>query len=136
MGSGQIASHTYSASGSYTICLIIYDLTTFCVDSACSTITIGSSGLEDFSNTAISMNAYPNPSNSQTTINYTTSTAGVVNIDVFDVLGNKVATIENSNRPAGSHDVKFETKDLTSGVYFVKLSLNGREAMIKLTVTH
>src|SRR5688572_5840357 len=75
-GSGSSSSHTYSAGGSYVVCLGIYDLSIGCYDSACQTVVIPASGVEDFYRTFVSVSASPNPASGQAFINYTTTAAG------------------------------------------------------------
>lgn len=134
--SSQNPSHTYATGGSYTVCLGIADLAIGCLDSACQTVVIPTSGVEDLNNTFVTLSAYPNPSNTQTAINYTTSAGGDVSMEVFDILGNKVSVIENTHKAAGNYEAKFDTQDLNEGIYFVKLTINGRKAVTKLTVVH
>lgn len=71
---------------------------------------------------------YPNPFNPSTTIRYTIpnviSTEGRninVQLKVYDVLGNEVATLVNEEKPTGVYEVEFNATELTSGVYFYKL---------------
>jgi hypothetical protein len=71
---------------------------------------------------------YPNPFNPNTKIKYTipnVSLSGVegsrVQLKVYDVLGNEVATLVNESKPAGSYEVEFNASNLSSGVYFYKL---------------
>ena len=135
-GSGQSTSYTYAAPGTYSVCLIIYELPTFCADSACATVTIGSSGIADFSKTLLTMNVSPNPSNSQAVIGYSSTAEGEVLLEAYDMLGNKVAVLEKESKPAGSYEARFDTQGLPEGIYFVKLRVNGREAVTKLTVLH
>jgi len=128
--------HTYTTGGTYIVCLGIADFSNGCVDSACQTIVIPLSGVEDFSNTFVTLSTFPNPSNTQTSISYSTSVAGDVSMEVFDVLGNKVSVIENSHKAAGNYETKFDTQNLNEGIYFVRITINGREAVTKLTVVH
>ncbi len=72
---------------------------------------------------------YPNPFNPSTTINYSIpnviSTEGrnlKVTLKVYDVLGNEVATLVDEYKPAGIYSAQFTMKNLTSGIYFYKLS--------------
>ena len=134
--SSQNPSHTYATGGTYTVCMGIADFAIGCLDSACQTVVIPTSGIEDFSNTFVTLNAYPNPSNTQTAISYTISAGGDVSMEVFDILGNKVSVIENTHKTAGNYETKFDTQNLNEGIYFVKLTINGREAVTKLTVVH
>lgn len=68
---------------------------------------------------------YPNPFNPSTKIQYTIGNAGLVSLKVYDVLGDEVATLVNSNQEAGSYTVPFNTSNaklnLSSGVYFYRL---------------
>ncbi len=64
---------------------------------------------------------YPNPFNPNTNIRYAISSAQLVALKVYDVLGNEVATLVNEYKPAGSYEINFNAIELTSGVYFYKL---------------
>ena len=70
---------------------------------------------------------YPNPFNPSTTIKYQipfvkTHRVASVQLKIYDVLGNEVATLVNEEKPAGNYEVKFDANNLSSGVYFYKLS--------------
>jgi hypothetical protein len=72
---------------------------------------------------------YPNPFNPSTAIKYTVPSvtlSGVegsrVQLKVYDVLGNEIATLVNEVQPAGIYKVNFDAKGLSSGVYFYKLN--------------
>jgi len=66
---------------------------------------------------------FPNPFNSGTVIGYQLSVGGLVTLKVFDVLGKEVAELVNGEESAGSHKVKFDGRNLPSGVYFYQLSI-------------
>jgi hypothetical protein len=42
-------------------------------------------------------------------------------LNIYDLLGNEIATLVNENKPAGNYKVSFDTKNLSSGTYFYKL---------------
>jgi hypothetical protein len=65
---------------------------------------------------------YPNPFNPDTKIQYQVSSNSQVSLKVFDVLGNEVATLVNEEKPAGNYEVEFNASQLSSGVYFYKLT--------------
>ena len=65
---------------------------------------------------------YPNPFNPKTTIRYSIKDAGFVKIEIYDILGRKVTTIVNEERPAGNYEVNFNGNNLASGIYFYKLT--------------
>ena len=82
---------------------------------------------------------YPNPFNPTATISYTIpdiiSTKGrnlSVTLKVYDVLGNEVAVLLDENKPAGNYDVIFDSRNLSSGIYFYKLSVEKFEAVKKM----
>ena len=64
----------------------------------------------------------PNPFNPETRISFSLPEASEVSLVVYDVQGREVATLINGWRPAGMHEVTFNASDLTSGVYFARLT--------------
>ena len=66
-------------------------------------------------------NNYPNPFNPSTVIRYELPENSNVTITVFDVIGNEVATLVNELKPAGSYEVNFNGRNLSSGVYYYRL---------------
>ena len=78
---------------------------------------------------------YPNPFNPITFINFSIETEGKVQIDVYNILGQKVKTLVNEHLQSGSHQIKWNGKDdsnnsVASGVYFYKMK-NGRYTSTK-----
>jgi hypothetical protein len=69
---------------------------------------------------------YPNPFNPETNINFNLKKAEKVTLDIFNVKGQKVATLVNDELSAGSHSVLWKGTDadnhnVASGIYFYKL---------------
>jgi hypothetical protein len=64
---------------------------------------------------------YPNPFNPSTKIKFSLSEAGLTNIAIYNLLGQKVATVLNEELVAGRHTVDFNASNLSSGVYFYKI---------------
>ncbi len=71
-------------------------------------------------NVALEQN-YPNPFNSLTTIGYSVSKPGVVELSVYNVLGERVAVLVKGFNRVGEHSVTFDAAELTSGLYFYRL---------------
>ncbi|MFQ5568063.1 MAG: alpha-amylase family glycosyl hydrolase [Rhodothermales bacterium] len=69
---------------------------------------------------------YPNPFNPATTLRYTLPEAGPVRLDVFDVLGRRVAVLAEGIQPPGTHEVVFEAGHLPSGPYLYRLQAGAR----------
>jgi len=65
---------------------------------------------------------YPNPFNPTTVINYSIPEAGKVTLRVFNMLGQQVVTIVNSQQTAGNYKATFDAGRLASGIYFYTLS--------------
>jgi hypothetical protein len=65
---------------------------------------------------------YPNPFNPSTIINYGLPTGSRVTLEVFNILGQRVALLANNVMEAGYHHALFDGKGLSSGVYFYKLT--------------
>ena len=65
---------------------------------------------------------YPNPFNPVTNIRFKISNAGNTKITVFDLLGKEVETLVSQYLQAGAYEVNFNAANLTSGIYFYKLS--------------
>jgi hypothetical protein len=64
---------------------------------------------------------YPNPFNPSTTITYELPKSSVVRLSVFDMLGREVAVLVDRTKETGYHEVQFEGRGLSSGVYFYRL---------------
>ncbi|MGE5399182.1 MAG: CHRD domain-containing protein [Ignavibacteriales bacterium] len=65
---------------------------------------------------------YPNPFNPSTAIRFSVPNMGQVNLSIFNILGEKVATLINENMAAGSYEVKFDASRLASGIYIYRLN--------------
>jgi hypothetical protein len=68
---------------------------------------------------------YPNPFNPSTKIDFSLAVDSKVSLRIFDVLGQEVANLINSNIVAGSHSVDFDASLLNSGVYFYRIEATG-----------
>jgi hypothetical protein len=69
---------------------------------------------------------YPNPFNPTTTISYALPNAGLVRLEVFDLLGRSVSLLVNETVEAGSHTVRFDASSLSSGVYVYRLTTDAQ----------
>jgi sugar lactone lactonase YvrE len=69
---------------------------------------------------------YPNPFNPTTMIPFTLDKRGYVELKVYDVLGREVRTMLKDYRNAGNYEISFNGSGLTSGVYFYRLTFDGK----------
>jgi hypothetical protein len=68
---------------------------------------------------------YPNPFNPTTTIKFDIADAGYVNLTVYNSLGKEVSNLVNQSLNRGSYSSEFTGANLTSGVYYYRLTITG-----------
>ena len=78
------------------------------------------------------MQNYPNPFNPTTMITYSLPKAQMVTLEVYNVLGEKVATLVNAHQSAGVYEVNFNADRFASGVYLYILRTNNFSAVHKM----
>jgi photosystem II stability/assembly factor-like uncharacterized protein len=64
---------------------------------------------------------YPNPFNPTTKIKYSVPNDGLVNIAIYNVLGEKVADLVNTFQKTGHHEIDFNANELASGLYMYRM---------------
>lgn len=77
---------------------------------------------------------YPNPFNPTTIINYSLPESAAVSLNVYNLTGQLVATIDEGTRSAGSHTVNFDAGHLSSGVYIYRLTTGNDVITKKMTL--
>ena len=81
--------------------------------------------INSYSNDNSSVVVYPNPFDQATTISVSLKEKGIVSVDVYNLLGEKVSTLqENELKSIGTYNYEFNSA-VASGIYFVKLNVNG-----------
>ena len=66
-------------------------------------------------------NNYPNPFNPSTNISFYINSKSFVKLDIFNLLGQKVANLIDAEKNAGQHSVTFSAQGLSSGVYIYRI---------------
>lgn len=77
---------------------------------------------------------YPNPFNPSTQIQFALPQSGQVNLEVFNMMGQRVATLVNGSMNAGNHTVTFDAADLASGIYMYRLQAGNTVLTKKMTL--
>jgi hypothetical protein len=77
---------------------------------------------------------YPNPFNPVTTIKYQLAQANPVDIGVYNLLGQKVATLVSGKQSAGKYEIKWDASGVSSGMYFYRIHAGKFVATKKLIV--
>ena len=72
--------------------------------------------------------AYPNPFNPTTTIEYSLSKSGHVSLIIYNLLGQEVTRLINGIQNAGYHKVTWDASNMASGVYLYRLEVKGRRS--------
>lgn len=78
---------------------------------------------------------FPNPFNPSTIIRYSVPQASRVRIEVFNLLGEKVATLVNNQMESGSYEVNWNARNFASGMYLIRieaLSLEGNKNFVQV----
>jgi len=95
--------------------------------------------IKEIPNTFMLSQNYPNPFNPTTTINYELPVKGRVTLELFDILGRRVATLIDTEQPEGYYQYRFNAAEtangLASGVYIYRLragSFNATKKMVLL----
>lgn len=126
-GDGNISedrnpTHTYSEIGDYSVTLKVTDnggLSNIVAQSV--PINVSNEDLEGIPTEFSIDQNYPNPFNPSTVINYSVPEASKVSIVIYDMLGQKVADLVNSEQSVGKYSVTFDASGLSSGVYIYQL---------------
>jgi hypothetical protein len=82
---------------------------------------------------------YPNPFNPTTKIKFEIPSVGPrhgvsVQLKVYDVLGNEIATLVNEEKPTGTYEAEFNGTGLSSGIYFYQIKMNNNNLTRKMVL--
>lgn len=122
-------THTYSALGTYTVCLTVTGANG-CIDTTCQSISIISLGLQDLS-TSGQISVYPNPVNDQLTVKFSATSSGQSwLLKLTDMAGQVVAEKKISNVLAGEYN--WNVSSLSAGVYFMILESGNQKFIQKV----
>lgn len=79
-------------------------------------------------------NSYPNPFNAQTNVTFELPQAADISLDVYNLMGQKVATLAKGMTEAGYHTVTWDASENASGIYFYKLTAGDKVFSKRLTL--
>ncbi|MBS1552054.1 MAG: T9SS type A sorting domain-containing protein, partial [Bacteroidetes bacterium] len=78
---------------------------------------------------------FPNPFNPETKINYELLSDAKIVMRIYDINGKELLTLLNEKQSPGLHTVNFSGKNLTSGVYFYKLTATSLNSSLTFSET-
>jgi hypothetical protein len=77
---------------------------------------------------------YPNPFNAQTSIQYWLAKKTSVKVLIYNILGQRMATLEPGIQTSGLHNLIWDARDLSSGIYFARLETGDYAKSIKMVL--
>ncbi|MEP7171807.1 MAG: PKD domain-containing protein, partial [Bacteroidota bacterium] len=116
-GQGPVV-HTYTASGTYIVMLIVSNGQ--CIDTAFQTVVITIVGIEQHENNS-SLTIYPNPATDQINISWNQTMQENVSIKITDHLGRIVFDESDQSLKTGIHSKQISVAGFADGIYFLQL---------------
>ncbi len=92
-------------------------------------------GMQEISN-GVYFEMYPNPTTGNTNLAFKLDKEQNVTVDLFNMLGEKISTINEGSMSAGSHTLMINGSSLQNGVYFVRFNSDNATTTQKLIIQH
>ncbi len=80
------------------------------------------------------LRSYPNPFNPSTTVQFVLDSPSNIRLEIFNVVGQKVATVIEGQQATGTHKVQWLADNEATGIYLAVLSVDGSQQTIKLVL--
>lgn len=94
----------------------------------------GSSGIKYVTDNSIALSNYPNPVTSSSTIAYTIHESGNVQLAVYNLLGQQVATLVQKFQAPGTYRVRLDASQFSNNVYYCSLKINNKMTTRKILI--
>ncbi len=105
-------------------------------DAIIAPLTASATGITEVKKQIGTVFLYPNPAANSTALLINANIVSVVNIELFDVTGKRVAVIaRQENVYIGMNEIQINTAELTSGVYFVTIQSSLGKETVKLLIS-
>lgn len=79
---------------------------------------------------------FPNPASEEVNIDYYLVEGSEVIIDIYDLTGKKVSSIENSIQNSGNHNINWKINNITSGIYLINIKIENRNIFKKVVINN
>ncbi len=86
------------------------------------------------SSNGVDLKLFPNPATTHTTVQYNLSSTSNVSLELYDINGRRISTLNQGSRPAGLHSVEMDCSNLNKGVYMVRIISNSATQTSKLVI--
>jgi PKD repeat protein len=128
------ASYTYTENGTYTITLIAFSPAGN--DTTTETINVFPTAVKE-ANSAIegSVKVYPNPANSNVSVDFTLNRTADVEISIYDLTGRGVKHFANESFSTGINTVNFDMSDVNNGFYFINIKSSTGSKTVRLMIS-
>ncbi|MCX6256863.1 MAG: T9SS type A sorting domain-containing protein [Bacteroidia bacterium] len=94
------------------------------------------SGIFRPNNDPATINIMPNPANETTGISFYLSSSSVVKMEIFNSAGKLIENIKTAELPGGNNNLKINTSNYNTGLYFVRLTDGDRTRTVQFNITH
>lgn len=91
-------------------------------------------GVNSIDKNEFELSVFPNPSVDAATVNFKLTAEEMVTVEIYNIVGSLVSTIETGNKTAGTHTIKIDNSNLSNGSYFVKLTVGNTVVASKFNV--
>lgn len=134
IGTGATIYHDYTSNGTVTVTVTATNPITLCESTADDDLDMQTVGVVVIGDVALNYTVYPNPYQGEATVSYDLNEGADVTLEVFDMAGRKVTTLTEGKQAAGNYTYNLNTNEAAgvSGVYFVRITVNGQVANIKV----
>jgi mRNA-degrading endonuclease HigB of HigAB toxin-antitoxin module len=95
---------------------------------------ISNSTVQSLDNESVSLDVYPNPASTFVKVNFSINNDELVNISLYNSLGEIVTNIDNTIVAKGNHTSTIDVSNFETGVYYVKMILSNNSVIIKKVV--
>lgn len=119
---GQNVTHTYATAGTYNACVKMVDSFNGCDRVYCDTIMIASASSIKEVSKAPALTVFPNPVTNTAFLELSIYRREKVTIEVFDILGNRIEVLKESELDKGDHRIEWNAEGLSKGAYLVKIA--------------
>jgi PKD repeat protein len=126
-------SFTFPANGSYQVKLLAVG--TIGRDSITKTVNVIATSLEEKVSGIANITLFPNPTNNEVNLLFNAIEQTSLVITVVDLTGKVLKQVENGQFLAGNHQISFNTNELASGMYFVRMETENGIKTMRLVVS-
>lgn len=121
-GTGQTSTHSYTASGTYSLCLTYIEIALPpCTTQVCEVINLTVTSLKEINNKINNITISPNPASGIVNIEYSINKPSAINVSLFDITGKEIIQLEEREvLELGKHVIKYNTDKLSPGLYFIR----------------